>query len=484
MTANINNHSRLNSQETYAWNPNIDWDKFVNFREYYWMPNGPISIPVRGQSRDIVSTYTVTTEDQGDNIAYVFNDGLTRNPKLKLYRGQTYRFEINAPGHPMAIAISRTFTPGTAILTAGTEGLRADGLFDAVLYGNEYDQGDYIILPSGGSVTFADDDNVSTFYPDGIRKLGEEGEEVAVAYIEKGTIEFTIPFNSPDRLYYISKNAVDTSGQIRIYDVEENSFLDVGTDIIGKKTYKSSNGVELSNGMKIRFQGDVLPIKYDTDDWYVEGVGAKIKLIKDKDLIIPAAYSEIKRIAFDSDKFDTLPFSDATANATNKDYIVVNRASPDRNAWSRYNRWHHKDVILQSYKFNNLSRDVDETSRAKRPIIEFEAGLKLNNFGAFAKQDVDLVDTFTTDVFSTIEGQIGYNIDGIDLADNMRILFTADTDILVSGKIYRVKFVKIGNNRQIQTVIVLATQLTTAQLHLQDLSYFHTALVKEQQILN
>ena len=44
------------------------------------MPNGPISIPVRGQSREIVSTYTVTTEDQGDNIAYVFNDGLTRNP--------------------------------------------------------------------------------------------------------------------------------------------------------------------------------------------------------------------------------------------------------------------------------------------------------------------------------------------------------------------------------------------------------------------
>ena len=30
--ANTDNHSRLNSQETYAWNPNIDWDKFVNFR--------------------------------------------------------------------------------------------------------------------------------------------------------------------------------------------------------------------------------------------------------------------------------------------------------------------------------------------------------------------------------------------------------------------------------------------------------------------
>jgi hypothetical protein len=450
--ANTANHSRLNSQETYAWNPNIDWDKFVNFREYYWLPNGPISIPVRGQSREVVSTYTVTTEDQGDNIAYVFNDGLTRNPKLKLYRGQTYRFEIDTPGHPMAIAISRTFTPGTAILTAGTEGLRADGLFDAVLYGNEYDQGDYIILPSSGSVTFAADDNLSTLYPDGIRKLGEAGEEVAVAYIEKGTIEFTIPFNAPDRLYYISKNAVDTSGIIRIYDVEDNAFLNVEEEILGKKTYLSANGVELSNGMKIRFQGDVVPITYETNSWYVEGVGDKIKLINDQDLIIPAAYSETKRIAFDSDNFDTLPFADASAYAAETDYIVINRATPDRNAWSRYNRWHHKDVILKSFEYNDLPRNIDESFRAKRPIIEFEAGLKLNNFGAYAKQDVDLIDTFTTDVFSTIEGQIGYNIDGIDLADNMRILFTADTDILVSGKIYQVKFITIGNTRQLSLV--------------------------------
>ncbi len=451
-SANTENHSRLNSQETYAWNPNIDWDKFVNFREYYWMPNGPVSIPVRGQSRDIVSTYTVTTEDQGDNVAYVFNSGLTRNPNLKLYRGQTYRFEINTPGHPMAVAISKTFTPGTAILTAGTEGLRANGLFDAVLYGNEYDQGEYIILPSSGSVTFAEDDNVSTLYPDGIRKLGEGGEEIAVAYIEKGTIEFTIPLNAPDRLFYISKNAIDTSGQLRIYDIDENAFLNVVDEILGKKTYLSANGVELSNGMKIKFQGDVTPAIYETNDWYVEGVGDNIKLIKDSDLIIPAAYSENRLVPFDSDNFDTLPFADATAYAAEKDYIVINRATSDRNAWSRYNRWYHKDVILKSFEFNNVPRNLDESTRANRPIIEFEAGLKLNNFGAVAKRDVDLIDTFTTDVFSTIEGELGYNVDGINLANNMRVLFTADTDILVRGKIYQVKFITIGNSRQISLV--------------------------------
>ena len=409
--ANTDNHSRLNNQETYAWNPNIDWDKFVNFREYYWMPNGPLSIQVRGQSRDVVSTYTVTTQDQGDNIAYVFNEGITVNPTLKLYRGQTYRFAIDTLGHPISIALSRTFTPGVSV-----------------------------------------DTNVSTLYTDGITMYDELGNVTTDTYIEKGTIEFTIPSNAPNVLYYISKNSVDTSSAIRVYDIEENTFLNIDQEIIGKKTYTTANGVVLSNGMKIKFQGDILPVTYETNSWYVEGVGSKIKLIKDQDLIIPAAYSDTKRVAYDSDNFDTLPFTDATAYATNQDYIVINRATPDRNAWSRYNRWHHKDVILKSFEHNGLPRDVDEANRAKRPIIEFEAGIKLNNFGASAKQDVDLIDTFTKDVFSTIEGQTGYNIDGVNLADNMRIMFTADTDIRVSGKIYQVKFVKISNVRQISLI--------------------------------
>ena len=217
--ANKDNHSRTNGQESYGWNPNIDWDKFVNFREYYWLPNGPSTVAVRGQTKEIVSTYTVTTEDQGDNIAYVFNDGLTRNPTIKLYKGQTYRFEINTPGHPIAFSISRTFTPGSSILTAGSEGIRADGQFDAALYGNNYDQGEFVVLPSSGSVTFEADENISTLYPTGITKYGTEGEVISVVYVEEGTIEFTVPENAPSRLYYISKNTVETSGLVRIYDI-------------------------------------------------------------------------------------------------------------------------------------------------------------------------------------------------------------------------------------------------------------------------
>jgi hypothetical protein len=450
--ADTRNHSRLNSQDSYSWNPNIDWDKFVNFREYYWLPNGPQTVNVRGQAKEIVSTYSVELVDEDDNQAYIFNDGLTRNPTLKLFRGQTYRFDVDVEGHPIAFAISRTFSPGSAILVAGNEGIRSSGLYDGTLYDEQdanYDLGDFIVLPSGGSVSFEEDENVSTIYPDGIRKFGEEGEEVATVYLEKGTIEFTIPENAPDRLYYISKNNIDTSGYIRIENIEENTFLDVENEILGKKTYTSANGIAFTNGLKVKFQGDVSPEIYENNEWYVEGVGDKIKLVKDEDLIIPAAYSDDLFVPFDSDAFDTLPFSNAKSYTANKDYIVINRASLDRNAWTRYNKWFHRDVIEKSATYNGTVNNVNESFRAKRPIIEFEAGLKLANYGSAAKKDVDLVDTVTTDVFSTIEGKIGYKIDGIDLADNMRVLFLADTDNLVKGKIYTVTFIDIGNNRQI-----------------------------------
>ena len=449
-------HSRLNSQESYPWNPNIDWDKFVNFREYYWLPNGPSTVGIRGQNLEIESTYTVGVVEDDDNFAYVFTpNGFTRNPTLKLYRGQTYRFEVDCPGHPIAFAISRSFTPGAAVLTAGTEGLRGDGLFDATLYdeqGVTYDIGDFIILPSGGSVAFEDDENVSELYPDGVRKLGEEGEEVGTLYLEKGTIEFTIPMNAPDRLFYISKNDVNTSGQMRIYDIEENTAIDVENEIIGKKDFISENGITFSNGMKVYFQGTVTPEKYAQGEWYVEGVGDKISLVSEQDLIIPAAYADNILVPFDSEGFDRLPFGNSSSYPVTKDYLVSNRASKDRNAWARYNRWFHRDVIEESALINEIEPELDQNARAKRPIIEFEAGLKLYDFGTFAKDDVDLIDDFTTDVFSTIEGSLGYNIDGIDISQDMRILFTADTDVLVKNKIYRVNFIKIGNNRQISLI--------------------------------
>ena len=55
-------------------------------------------------------------------------------------------------------------------------------------------------------------------------------------------------------------------------------------------------------------------------------------------------------------------------------------------------------------------------------------------------------------MFSNIEGQAGYFVDGTELVTGMRVLFTADPDSFVAGKIYEVKFITQNGNRQITLV--------------------------------
>lgn len=401
--ANTEDHSRLNSQEMYAWNPSIDWDKFVNFREYYWLPGGPPSVNVAGNAKNVTSTYTVSLTSDGESPAYIFSpDGQTRNPSLNLFRGQTYVFEVSVPGYPIAFATTKTVTPGT----------------DTV-------------------------DDTVYFYTEGVVARDEDGNQVDSDFIDRGTIEFTVPENAPDKLFYISSTSINTSGAIRIRDADENTAIDVN-DIIGKKTYTSENGVEFTNGLKIRFLGEVEPAEYKDGFYYVEGVGDSIVLIDERDLVTPAVYAQQRTVPFDSVNFDTLPFSDAWYYAEDSDYIVINRASPDQNVWSRYNRWFHRSVIEKSLELNQRPVSIDESRRARRPIIEFESGLRLFKHGIIAKKDVDLIDNFTDDVFSTIEGSTGYIIDGVDLLDGMRVIFNADSDAQVKGKIYEVKFIEFA----------------------------------------
>ncbi len=389
---NTANHARVNKQEFYSWDPHIDWDKFVNFQQYYWLPYGPDVITISGQSDQISSEYAIEIEAEGDSYQYVFYpNGLTRNPTIKLYRGQTYKFRISSDGNPFAIKTART---------AG----KADVYETSTLENNE---------------------------------------------IESGILTFTVPYDSPDVLYYVSETDVDLGGTFQIESIDENTSIDVDAEIIGKINYTLPNGTPLSNGMKVRFIGKVTPESYATGFYYVEGVGKSIKLINESILEIVSSYSDSESVLFDTIPFDSMPFGDATSFAGTRDYIVINRSSIDRNPWSRNNRWFHKDVIELSAAYNGKIPSINQNSRAIRPIIEFEGNLKLFNFGVSAIADVNLIDNFTTDVFSIIEGSLGYNVDGIQLSDGHRVLFTKDNDRLVKNKIYKVKFINIQGIRQI-----------------------------------
>ena len=424
---------KITKHQQYSWNPPIDWDKFINYREYYWLPLGPEPVAITGQSANITSTYRVTAST---GTSWIFSpDGLTNNPSLTLFRGQTYKFIVNSPDEGFVIRsnydtgsltfdTNKTYFPGELAVVDGKlwKALNEVSPLDGSTI--DINSQDWELVDSSASVSNLD-------YNEGIENNG----------VTTGTLTFTVPYDAPDVLYYQSSITPDRLGTFILADIESNTFIDVENEVLGKTSYTSSNNVEFTNGLVVEFRGNVTPEQYAESTWIVEGVGSSISLTAFSSLVPPSISSDTPEVLFDNEGFDTQPFDDAEQFPVNKDYITVSKNSKDLNPWSRYNRWFHRSVIEYSAAVNGNSFNAPEDARAKRPIIEFQPNIKLFNHGAVAKTTVDYIDTQTTDVFSNIEGSLGYSIDGEFLFEGARVLVVADNDNLSNNKIYEVKFI-------------------------------------------
>jgi hypothetical protein len=373
----VNDHDRLNTETVYSWNPAVDFDKLVNYREYYWLSDGPSAIEIDSVGPNAVAEYTVEAlpDDGSSGRAYTFEHlENERNPELTIWRGNTYKFTVEAQGHPFYI-----------MTEPSRDGVGADG-------------------------------STSVLYTSGVTNNGAD----------QGTVTFVVPDGAPDTLYYQCGNHDGMYGILHVRTIASTSQITPADDIIGVKNYKLRT-LDLSNGMKIKFTSSKVPAAYRDKEYYVEGVGDAITLTDTSVLQTPEDYAT-----------DGVP--------VDKDYITIKRSSLDQNAWSRYNRWFHRSVIEKAAQVNGTATVLDETDRAKRPIIEFDSGLSLYNSGTVAKNPVDLFDTTTRDAFSQVSGQFGYFCDETAITDGMRIIFSADTDPLVRSKIYVANFVDAGDS--------------------------------------
>ena len=91
------NQQRLFKSDYYNFDGHFDYDKFVNYNDYYWIPGGPASVAVTSGETPYLATYTVTRNTAIGG--YTFS-GLGPNPdvQITLARGGTYTFNINQPG--------------------------------------------------------------------------------------------------------------------------------------------------------------------------------------------------------------------------------------------------------------------------------------------------------------------------------------------------------------------------------------------------
>jgi hypothetical protein len=250
-----------------------------------------------------------------------------------------------------------------------------------------------------------------------------------------------IPLLTADRKILFYQDGADPGifGQINIIDPRDINNLDVN-QIIGRKNYTSPNGVVFTNGLKVVFRGNVTPASYQNNEYYVDGVGTAIRLLPVQNYVTPETYTNNVSDPFDSTPYDFANFDGDLNQPFVPDYITISRSSPDLNAWTRSNRWFHIDVVRASATYNNTTLILDQNQRARRPILEFDSGLRLFNNGTQGKAPINIFDFTQTDALSNVNGSLGYSIDGYTLINGSRIVFAKDNDPLVRNKIYTVTF--------------------------------------------
>ena len=297
----------------------------------------------------------------------------------------------------------------------------------------------------------------TTAVPQGQKVTIKQGKTYGNRQLWKNTsnkFELIPPLTSlADELYY--QDGVDSTrfGRIVLIDDGKSSIIDVVNDVLGKENYTSPNGVIFTNGLKIEFDTTVTPTSYQNETYYVEGVGSSITLTLAKSLTTPEPFTETLEEPYDSVVFDSTNYDGSSNSPVLQDYIVANRSCVDNNAWARGNRWFHRQVIEATAKYNKFTPAVDDTARAKRPIIEFTPNLSLFNYGVYSIDPVSVVDVTETDALSNVNGQTGYFSDSIDLLPQMTVIFTADPDL--KNKIFRVDFIDEDANANTRKIINL-----------------------------
>lgn len=543
------NHNALFASEFYSWDSFVDLDKFINYSQYYWLPEGPEPVTISSTINYSQLAFGVTQS----NNAYTFTSTKFNipheNPEITLVRGGTYEFNVSQtspfyiqtiPGLsgvdtaklnissrevfgvtnngetsgtveftvPLADAQSAMLFPqglevdlATTMLFSDIQGknakdIKIDGVDfynnkTIIFYGNSptalgnlgefFDQSGHTYENGPFDDTSATVINKHyyriTYLVSGteqIIQLTEEGvlpDNQAILiksgskFIGRSFVKSTFneialipPITAPlDTLYYQDGTNANSVGKIKLIDANIADYIDVN-NIIGQKTYTSPNKITFTNGLKIQFQGNVVPETYLDDLYYVEGVGTSITLIPVSELTVPERYSEGLTAAFDDSTygFDSITFGETFYVPANPDYLTINRASLNRNAWARSNRWFHADVLKLSIANNLIAPQAsaalsNSTSMAKRPILEFYPNIKLFNYGAIAKGTITYIDFTATDAINQVSGKVSYSPDGSTsaLVDGTTIIFANDNDINVRNKIYKVQIEEIDSTKTV-----------------------------------
>jgi len=220
-----NDTGRLYTSEYYTWDPFIDFDKFVNYGQYYWLPGGPDPVNVFAGEVPLIQTFDVTRE----NGVYNFTGEAGDNPTITMLRGGNYTFNV---------AQNNKETVNYRVTNNSTSAFVIDYEPNPTLElvrGNTYVftlslKGDFPFYIKTAQ-TLGTTNQYTEFLPDGSPAIVNNGAVL-------GTVTFTVPQDAPDTLYYTTSIQQNMHGTINIVNAQAGTgpgfWIQVDPGINGK----------------------------------------------------------------------------------------------------------------------------------------------------------------------------------------------------------------------------------------------------------
>ena len=189
---------RLYASEYYTWDPFVNFDTFVNFSQYFWLPSGPAAVDVAATGVPTTDNFVVNRE----NGVYTFSGVAGNNPVIELVRGGSYTFQV---------AQNAKETVNYRVSNVGISAYQID-----------YQPNPALTLARGNTYVF--NLNLNGDYPFWIKTAATTG--VGDAYNSGvsrngaliGLVTFTVPQDAPDTLYYASQTQANMQGVLNIVD--------------------------------------------------------------------------------------------------------------------------------------------------------------------------------------------------------------------------------------------------------------------------
>jgi hypothetical protein len=187
---------QLYNSEYYTWDPFVDYDSFVNFSQYFWVPTGPQTVEINTGGIPASDNFDVTRE----NGVYTFSGVPGNNPTLDLVRGGNYTFRV---------AQNTKETVNYRVTNSGTSSYLIDQLPNPTLTlarGNTYVFNLTLNAPYPFWIKTAIVQGTGSAYNSGVTRNGSV----------TGLVTFTVPQDAPDTLYYVAENQTNLHGTLNI----------------------------------------------------------------------------------------------------------------------------------------------------------------------------------------------------------------------------------------------------------------------------